>query len=511
VLDELAKQALVGTGRSAPALPRADGPLGEALTAVGEGSPEAKLLAAATVLSQYEACGRSPARHAPPVATPAPPDAKPECSRRAGALLGHLLAMTNTPAKHTLTAEWLELAGGARQRVPHRLLPDLLEYGASYRASRQRIADATDARGAWLMSLNPRWQFAAGEQVDHRALWETGSAEQRVSSIRRLRESDPAAARDLVMSTWKQDGADERAKFVEAMRTSLGADDEPFLEAALDDRSKQVRAAAADLLARLPESAFVRRMIERAGPMLQFTPGAPGGLLKRAKAGKLDVTLPPEKFDAAWSRDGITEKSDERIGQRQWRLVQVVSSVPPAHWSRAWGAEPEAIVAAAGATEHADKLLLAWTRAATRHPDPDWVAALLRVAVAGAAKRPPEPGLLAALPLAERLTVLAEILESPKVPLDAVAQWIGAAEFALDRRAASAALARVEQRILGVQQYDYHAAHLLEHLALRVPPELHDELAARWTGGAWESNRATLDKFFQTLAMRRDIQREFAK
>ena len=80
------------------------------------------------------------------------------------------------------------------------------------------------------------------------------------------------------------------------------------------------------------------------------------------------------------------------MGQRQWRLVQVLSNVPPAHWSAKWGADPAAIVAAAVASEHADKLLLAWTLAAARHPDPAWVggAAARRAAGrhAAAADRP---------------------------------------------------------------------------------------------------------------------------
>ena len=43
-------------------------------------------------------------------------------------------------------------------------------------------------------------------------------------------------------------------------------DDEPFLESALDDRSREVRQQAADLLTRLPDSRLALRMAERAGP-----------------------------------------------------------------------------------------------------------------------------------------------------------------------------------------------------------------------------------------------------
>jgi hypothetical protein len=510
VLDELVKQALVGTGRAAPALPHVEGLLGDALRAFDAEPPEAKLLAAGAVLSQYEACGRVPVSQTPPVA-PAAPDARPACSPRAGDLLAMTLSMTNTPAKQALLGEWLALANAAKRRVPHRLLPALLEYGVSYRVLRESIANAADARGAWLMSLNPRWRFAAGaiEHADPQAIWETGTPEQRASAVRRLRESHSAGARQLIESTWKQDGADERARFVEAMRVSLSSEDEPFLEAALDDRSKQVRTAAAELLARLPGSAFVKRMIGRAEPLLQFTPGAAGALLRKGKPPKLDVTLPPEKFDTSWQRDGITEKPEERMGQRQWRLVQVLSNVPPAHWSAKWDAEPAAIVAAAVANEHADKLLLAWTRAAARHPDPLWVAALLRATPPGDTQRREGTELLAELPPAERLATAAEILEAWQAKFDALAHWLGQTDFPLDRRSAAAAIALVERHVNPSKGYDYYLPYVLDPLALRIPPELHDELAARWTGGGWEPNRTSLDKFFQTLCLRRDIQREF--
>ena len=138
------------------------------------------------------------------------------------------------------------------------------------RALRSAMAQVIGTRGEWLMHLNPRWQFTATGGEDLPQVWTTGKREQRIAVITRLRESEPSAARDLVQSTWKEDAADDRASFLESLKISLGKDDEPFLESALDDRSKGVRAAAADLLARLPDSAYVRRMIERAEPLLNL-------------------------------------------------------------------------------------------------------------------------------------------------------------------------------------------------------------------------------------------------
>ena len=522
MLDELVKQALVGTGRAVPTPPRADGPLAEALQLAAGGagpSPEARLLAAAAVLSRYEACGRTPSAPnaseaaAAAAVEPAPADAKPQCSRRAADLLGQLLGMSNTPAKQALLREWLDLAALARRRAPHHLLPTLLEYGASYRPLRQSVADAADARGAWLMGLNPRWRIFAGDVDGQQELpWDTGVTEQRIATLRRLRGSDPAAARRLVESTWKHDGADERARFVETMRVGLSADDEPFLEAALDDRSKQVRAAAVDVLARLPGSAFVDRMVRRAELLLKLTSATAGR--RKGTSAALEVTLPPEKFDESWERDGITPKAEERMGQRQWRLMQVLSHVPPAHWSKSWNAAPAELVAAAAASEHRGLLLTAWTNAAVRNLDPEWAAALLR-GPSGAQDDPRHrqgrQELLRSMRPTDRLSVLAEILESSTAAasFDAATAWIQAADFPLDRRAAAAAFALLERRVAVTNGYDYAVGHALEQLALVVPSDLHDELAARWTGAAWDQNRKALDRFFQTLGTRRDIQREF--
>ena len=74
---------------------------------------------------------------------------------------------------------------------------------------------------------------------------------------------------------------------------------------------------------------------------------------------------------------------------------------------------------------------------------------------------------------------------------------------------ADAAVRHVERHVSATKGYDYYLPYVLEPLALRVPPGLHDALAARWTGDRWEQNRNTLDKFFHTLCLRRDLQREF--
>src|SRR5262249_56761837 len=103
--------------------------------------------------------------------------------------------------------------------------------------------------------------------------------------------TEPERALALVKETWSGEKAPDRATIVEELATGLGPGDEPFLEAALDDRAKSVRAAAAMVLAALPSSRFATRMADRLRPPVA------------TRRGKLTVELPDDP-DAAARRDG---------------------------------------------------------------------------------------------------------------------------------------------------------------------------------------------------------------
>jgi hypothetical protein len=102
----------------------------------------------------------------------------------------------------------------------------LLDYASAHQAFRVSIVDISGSRAQWLMRLNPHWQFAVSSQEDPKSIWSTGKRDQRIAAINRLRQSNPAVARDLIASTWKEDAAEDRATFVSSLLTNLGADDE---------------------------------------------------------------------------------------------------------------------------------------------------------------------------------------------------------------------------------------------------------------------------------------------
>lgn len=353
--------AMVGTGRRA--LP--PGVLGGLDGgAVVTGSPEAAVLAAAAVLGAYRRAGWTPPPWTGRAPEPAAADPRPVCSPAAGQVLELLLdrSIRVEGGNEPLIAYWLHACARAGQRPPAGSVVALLSLATTATALRQEVRTVTGPRGEWLARRNPRWSWAAPVDLadaDRRFATTTGA--ERLTVLAAVRAADPAAGRALVEQTWAAEPAPSRAGLVDALGTGLSDADEPFLEAALDDRSAGVRAAAAALLDRLPASRRAARMAARV---------AGTGL--------------PDAPDAAARRDGITDQREHGLGRQASWLVQLL------------GAAPLGPVPADLADAPAERLF-GWTRAALRQRNEEWLVALARVR--------PMPELLAALP-PERATAL---------------------------------------------------------------------------------------------------------
>lgn len=400
-IQELLSTALLGT-RGAP-LKVSDFPddIASALPA-DESTAETKLLDATAIVTLYSRAGVVPRRD---IAAPqsSASDRLSECSSRAADILAQIIEAEFQP----LLLEWLELAATTSRRPPHRLLPKLLEVAAARKSFRPAVVGVIDERGRWLMQFHSQWQFANASSDIPDEAWHIGNREQRAEVLRIKRARDPAKARELVAQTWKDDAADERAEWIGYFLDGLSEEDEEFLEGCLDDRSSRVREAAADLLARLPNSRFVSRMIQRASAHVRFAPGSAGGLLKLKRSSKasLEVTL-PESFDKAMQRDGMTEKPGESLGQKQWWLQQIIGSVPLDFWTKTFDVSAETLVAAAPA-DFAKVFYRGWLRALSRRPVVEWVSPLFS---ASGSEAVVAPAVLKAIPLSQRETVLKAIL-----------------------------------------------------------------------------------------------------
>ncbi|WP_107485740.1 DUF5691 domain-containing protein, partial [Streptomyces sp. 13-12-16] len=237
-----------------------------------------------------------------------------------------------------------------------------------------------------------------------RRLWQEGLFAERVALLTALRSRKPATARELLAASWATERAEDRLMFLDSLRTGLGPDDEPFLEQALADRSRNVRATAAELLSALPGSALAERMAVRAGACVA---------VDRTRDTPTIVVEAPHECDAGMERDGVVARAPAGRGERSWWLGQLVEAAPLGSWSRRLGGRtPREIVALPVADDWQGELHAAWCRAAVRQCDAAWSRALLGEPSA------PEAGGPGAVSLAERAKLLGTLTAAER------AEWV---------------------------------------------------------------------------------------
>ncbi|MEV7421249.1 DUF5691 domain-containing protein [Streptomyces sp. NPDC091212] len=423
--EKLVVSALLGTDRRTPPTD---------LTGGGKDAPVA-LLDAAALHTVRRRAGLLPARAAHRPET-APHDGRRPLPDAAGRRLALLLADRSAPSGGgrrgaapdlgELLPQWLAAANQQGYRAPAAALPALLDAARARTDLRPQTLMFTGPRGLWLAGLNPEWKFALrgapGSSALPRArdaeavgrLWEEGLFAERIALLSAVRAEDPETARALLATTWGTERAEDRLMFLDSLRTGLSAADEPFLEQALSDRSRNVRSTAAELLSALPGSAFAQRMAARAATCVS---------MDRTGGGQVVVVEAPHECDTDMQRDGVLPAPPTGRGERSWWLGQLVEAAPLGTWpARLGGRTPEEIVALPVLDEWADELHAAWCRAAVRQRDARWSAALLGPPSASPAGGPGTgPGtsslaeraqLLATLPAAERSAWIASFISA---------------------------------------------------------------------------------------------------
>ncbi|MFG2801472.1 DUF5691 domain-containing protein [Streptomyces pseudovenezuelae] len=412
--EELVTSALLGTARRTP--PGIE---------PGPGAPVA-LLDAAAVETVRRRAGLRPAR-AVQLPQPAPEDPRPALPAAAGRRLALLLAdrpgtggsgrRGTAPDLMELLPQWLAAANTHGYAAPPQLLPALLDAARGRTDLRPAALAFAGSRATWLARLNPDWRFALRatpgggaalpppqDTAGIRLLWEEGLFAERVALLAAIRAREPAAARELLTTTWATERAEDRLMFLDSLRAGLGPDDEPFLEQALADRSRNVRSTAAELLSALPDSALAARMAVRAGACVavdhtQDTPTI--------------VVEAPHECDSGMERDGVVPKAPSGRGERSWWFGQLVEAAPLSGWpGRLGGRTPAEIVALPVADDWRTELHAAWCRAAVRQRDAGWARALLGTPAA------PEAGGPGAVSLAERAKLLGTLGSAER------AEWV---------------------------------------------------------------------------------------
>jgi hypothetical protein len=306
-----------------------------------------------------------------------------------------------------------------------------------------------------------------------------------------------------VQDTWEQDVPEHRAAFIDTFSIGLSMEDEPLLEACLDDKRKEVREAAKKLLLHLEHSRFVQRMWARVKPLVRLKSKFLGG-------DKLEAAL-PEDLDHGAKRDGIGGPSlRKKMGEKANALAQMVSNIPPVLWSREFGRPPEKLISAAAGSEWNEPIVLGWQMAAQRTKDKDWAEAIVIFWATQAEGQQildieslDESILLMRQEKVEALVNAAikppfNELEDKSLLIPLLKKYCHPWTEKMAR-----AVVRSAQKQSG--KYGYNLPNALPGFALYIPPELAADFAAGWDEepkGAWREN---INKFLMILNFRNEI------
>jgi len=365
----LATAAAVGT--STRPLAAADLPepiLGVVQDADGR-DPAEVLLDAAAGYATARRARPAPGPDLPALELPAP--SRPQVPDAVVALL-HRIAGAGALREPLQREAFAALAARGLTLPYHLMLPLLAEVNRPGVA--RDVAGLLDARWRAIVALDPVWRTvldrgAGPDDAADPQVWEDGSAEQRAAYLAAVRRSDPAAGRALLDGPgFAKENAETRELLLRQLTHGLGADDEPLLEARLDDRAKGVRELAAALLAWLPGSAYVARAESLAGAHVR--------LQKRLLRGPLTVVA-PVPVTAATRRDLYREKDLDNQPAERLHLFDVLGIVPTDRWPSLVGATAADL--ATGPAEYLDApidLRPAFAVAAMRWRDADLAAAL---------------------------------------------------------------------------------------------------------------------------------------
>ncbi|MDX3227453.1 DUF5691 domain-containing protein [Streptomyces sp. ME19-01-6] len=425
--DDLVAAALLGTERRTP--PVTPRPGQEAPAALLDAAALSTVRRRAGLRPAAARPIPSPAPEDP--RPPLPPAAR---SRLAMLLAGRSApggGRRSAPDLTELLPQWLTMANQHGYRAPEALLPALLDAARARTDLRPEALTLGGPRVLWLARLNPGWKFAlrgggagratapaettaagaaSGEAAEAAGApgpqaadaatdpaataasaaddptapdspavpaeiqrqWEDGLFAERVSLLAAVRHRDPELGLALLGGTWSTERAEDRLMFLDSLRDELSPSDEPFLEQALADRSRNVRSTATELLSALPGSALASRMAERSRACVALA------------AGVIAVEAPTE-CDSGMQRDGVVAKPPSGRGERAWWFGQLVEATPLERWSEWFGGRGAAeIVALPVADGWQADLQAAWCRAAVRQRNVEWSRALL-----GAPSAPP--------------------------------------------------------------------------------------------------------------------------
>ncbi|MBN3456021.1 hypothetical protein JNN96_18535 [Mycobacterium sp. DSM 3803] len=348
--------ATVGFGAKPLPAGTFDAPVDGSVTAVCDADdPVGSVLRVAGLYATARRAGQLPERVEPGTA-PTAAETRPLITAAHAFLMER--ALTVRPILDAVLGD----IAAAGLRLPPRLIPDLLRLQQGGVVT-QALWDALGNAGQWYAVEHYGRNHRALRNVvradatewPRESDYTHGDTAKRLSWLAAARRLDPDRARELVTAHWASEDAESRAALLAAFASPEHDADEPFLEAALDDRAVTVRSAAIAVLGDRARSRYLDRMKDRAAQIFS---------VKKSMLGVKVTVHPLPGPDAAAIRDGLSTTKPEAV----------VARTPITFWNEVFGAvAPEKVARALP-----DTVLAALTLSALRGDDPSWAVPLLQ-------------------------------------------------------------------------------------------------------------------------------------
>jgi hypothetical protein len=243
----------------------------------------------------------------------APPQSQKNCSPRAARLLLQVLEGDYADA----LPEALDLLEENGQQFPPQSLPALIQRCVEQEKFRAQLLPRIGTLGQWLITQNPAWRGLDTSHLEELD-WDLATGMQRFLLLQHLRKENPGHALDQLAQSWDDEAPEWRAPLLLCLEIGLSKNDEPFLEKRLQEKRREVRQAAAELLSVMPQSHLREHYQAFLLDSLSL------------EKGRLQVKLPIE-LPELWKQFGVESGGKGPFTQQQrstW-MEQVVRRVPP--------------------------------------------------------------------------------------------------------------------------------------------------------------------------------------
>lgn len=305
---------------------------------------------------------------------PCPPDERPLC--RPGAI-GVLKTLVEQETYRDALPEFFELLVQSGKRLPPEVLPLVFHVRVLPEGAREAIG----ALGRWLALQHPEWRHhipGAGVPSSHpgaeaaTAQWATGTFKERYHVLRDMRATLPETGLAWLSTTWEQEPAPQKARFLELLRTGLSTADLPLLERAMADKNAEVRFLGLRLCLLLPGSRPRRDLRERVGRHLD------GSTAPAALPGALENRLPEAGLFSKMGLLALRGRGIKNLLPDPFAAIQVLLKIiPPDDWQQALHPDIDRVLALFDDPDTPPGLLSGLLDAIAWYQSPGWVPAVL--------------------------------------------------------------------------------------------------------------------------------------